>query len=325
MKDFKFTLMSDEYLGEDNVPHCQKCREPRYTIIGDNIIKRNCSCQQEAFKKKKQDVVNKSRFLIKEIKADEHADEKGLPICNNCGEHRYLELDDKVIRCQCKCQAEAFKQREFEEKLAKKQIQAQHKKSLSLLGKRYADATFENAEINDNNKKAFSIVRSYAEKYKTMLDKGYGFYVYGSNGTGKTHLIACLCNYLTDRLEDCIFTNFMNIANDIKKTYNSSESSDSVIDKYSKTHFLFIDDLGKESYKKLNGDIGWLDGQIFLIFNNRYNNMLPTIISSNYPMDELSTKLNIDSAVVDRISEMATRIIRLDGENRRRADKQNWD
>lgn len=268
-----------------------------------------------------------SKYAPMKLREDEHADENGLPVCNNCGGLRYCVLDEHtVVRAACKCMSEKIEKEEQEERLSQLKGQIVTKRQQSLLGKRYADATFETADINTKNKKAYEIAKSYAEKYKDMLEKGYGFYVYGEIGTGKTHLTACVCNYLTDHLQNCIFTNFMNIMNDIRKTYGreTAYSTDNIIDKYSNVPFLFIDDLGKESYKKLSGDIGWLDEQLFNILNNRYNNMLPTIFSSNYAIDELSSTFGFDPALVDRISAMATRAIHLQGENRRHPEKQDW-
>ena len=244
-----------------------------------------------------------------------------LETCEKCGQNRFIISPDGIkVKCLCKCQKEELEQKELLEQKMQHDIMVKEKRTCSLLGKRYANASFETAELDENNKTAYSVAKSYCEKYKDMLDKGYGFYIHGPVGTGKTHLIACVCNYLTDKLQDCAFTNFMNITNDIKKSYSSTESTESVLDKYSKVPFLFIDDLGKESYRKANGDGAWLEEQLFLILNNRYNNMLPTFFSSNYSIEEFSSSFGFDNAIVDRIKAMATKTLNLKGKNRR-ADK----
>ena len=229
---------------------------------------------------------------------NEHLNEQGYPVCDICGEDRFFANPDNpnvVVRVRCKCQKEIAQQEEKERQLSLQKTKIELARSQSLLG------------------------------YKTMLDKGYGFYVYGTNGCGKTHLIACLCNFLTNKGQKCIFTNFTNIANDIRKTYNTNEITDNVIDKYSKVPFLFLDDFGKEGYKKANGETGWIDEQLFTILNNRYNNMLPTIFSSNFSLADLGDELNYDRALVDRATEMSTRIIHLQGKNRRLPDKDDWE
>ena len=260
--------------------------------------------------------------------SDEHFNEKGYPVCDICGGDRFFvnpEDETLVVRVRCKCQSEKYTKQQEESQRKIDAAKIELTKVQSLLGKRYANATFETAEICEDNKKAYQVVKSYAEKYKTMLEKGYGFYVYGENGCGKTHLIACLCNYLTEKGQKCIFTNFTNIANDIRKTYNTNEITENVIEKYSRVPFLFLDDFGKEGYKKTNGDAGWIDEQLFTILNNRYNNMLPTIFSSNYSLEELTTRLSYDIAITDRAYEMATRQIHLKAKNRRRPDKDDWE
>ena len=239
-------------------------------------------------------------------------------VCEKCGQNKFIVSPDGImVKCLCRCEIEAEKAADLAEKKRQHDLVLSQKRTCSLLGKRYANATFDTVELDENNKLAYSVAKSYCDKYKEMLDNGYGFYVSGPVGTGKTHLLACVCNFLIEHLQDCAFTNLMNICNDIKRTYNTSESSESVIDKYSKVDFLFIDDLGKESYRKVNGDSGWLDEHIFLILNNRYNNMLPTFFSSNYSIEEFAKEFGFDNAIVDRIMAMATKKLTLKGKNRR--------
>lgn len=267
----------------------------------------------------------KPKFTLEE---NEHFNSLGYPVCDICGKNRFfINPDDTnvVVRVMCKCQKEKYEEEERQKKLELEKNKIELAKTQSFLGKRYANASFDTAEITDENKKAYQIVKSYAEKNREMLDKGYGFYVYGDNGCGKTHLIACLCNYLTENGQRCIFTNFTNIANDIRKSYNTEYPTDCVVDKYSNIPFLFLDDFGKEGYKKANGEIGWIDEQLFTILNNRYNNMLPTIFSSNFSLADLGDVLNYDRALIDRATEMSTRIIHLQGKNRRLPDKDDWE
>ncbi len=262
-----------------------------------------------------------------EIKENEHADEKGLPICDKCNTPRYAIKPDtnEVFRCLCKCQSEEQNAKMEEEKKQQQTIKIEQKKLHSLLGKRYKNVSFENTEINADNQAIYDKVKEYAEHYVDMIDKGNGFYVYGVSGIGKTHLLACLCNYLTDRLQDCAFTSFLNIAEDIKSSFSGEQSEENIIAKYSRITFLFIDDFGKESYKKLKseGNNGWIEEKIFEILNNRYNNMLPTIFSSNYAPEEMTSKFGFDSAIVDRIFELSTIVFKMTGRNRRIAERRN--
>ena len=57
-----------------------------------------------------------------ELKEDEHADENGLPVCNKCGEKRYIvnPFNNQVCFCLCRCQSEV-KEKEKQELLRKQQ------------------------------------------------------------------------------------------------------------------------------------------------------------------------------------------------------------
>ncbi len=260
-------------------------------------------------------------FKSYQLNDDEYLDENNLPVCSICGMKRYIinPVNNQVCICLCKCQKE--KSEEQQAKFARLQlsIKIEKAKFLSLLGRRYLHATFNNSEITAQNLEIYRKIKDYAERHEEMLKKGFGFYVYGANGVGKTHLLACLCNYLIEQVQACCFTNFLNIAEDLKRAYVSKQDESNVIAKYSKVNFLIIDDLGKESYKKIRSDDEnlWLEEKIFEILNNRYNAMLPTIFSSNYSLTELCTVFGFDKAIIDRIYEMSNKVFEMKGPNRR--------
>ena len=149
------------------------------------------------------------------------------------------------------------------------------------------------------------------------MEHGYGMYIYGDSGTGKTHLTACMCNELMAQMQQCLFTNFFEISKLIKDTYSGNTSSAAVINRICDVDFLFLDDLGTEILTK-NGEDNWLQGQVFDIINKRYNNRKPTIFSSNYSLNQLITERGMMPKTVDRIGEMSTATIRLTGESYRR-------
>ena len=54
---------------------------------------------------------------------------------------------------------------------------------------------------------------------------------------------------------------------------------------------------------------------MFEILNARYNAKKPTIFSSNYSIGELMSVLGLDKAIVERINEMSTRVLKLEGDD----------
>jgi DNA replication protein DnaC len=192
----------------------------------------------------------------------------------------------------------------------------------SLLGDRYKDTTFDKTDLDrpTDFQKAFQRCRKYCQIPDQALENGYGMYIYGDSGTGKTHLTACMCNELMSKMHQCLFTNFFEISKLIRSTWNGNADSENVVRRLCEVDFLFLDDLGTEKVTS-NGEDNWLQGQVFDIINKRYNNKKPTIFSSNYSMNELIADRGLMKKTVDRIGEMSTAMIKLTGDSYRRKGK----
>ena len=84
----------------------------------------------------------------------------------------------------------------------------------------------------------------------------------------------------------------------IRDSYSDSEVSDKdYLNLYSSVDLLVIDDLGKEKPTE------WVLEKLFLIVNNRYNNYLPIVITTNYKRNQLRERLCINKnySIVDSI------------------------
>ena len=222
----------------------------------------------------------------------------------------------------CECMVAETKKAEEREKLNQKMMMLDRLRSASLLGERYKDTTFEKTDlnINDSFTKAYNRCKKYCEITDDVLANGYGLYIYGDSGLGKTHLTACMCNELISQYQQCLFTNFFEIAKLIKAAWHKNAEAEVIIKKLCNIDFLFVDDLGTEKVQK-NGEDNWLQEQIFDIINKRYNNKKPTIFSSNYSLNELINDRGLMQKTVDRINEMSTAIIKLSGTSYRAKNK----
>ena len=248
--------------------------------------------------------------------------EDGLLYCTKCHSLRVTEsiipVFNKRMPVPCECMREAERKEKEKEEYNRKMQMVDKLRTASLLGERYSGATFENTDLSMGGEfeKAFHRCRKYCEIADEALEKGYGMYIYGNSGTGKTHLTACICNELINRYQQCLFTNFFEISKLIRSTYNRNTEAENVIKRICDIDFLFIDDLGTELLKK-NGEDNWLQEQVFDIINKRYNHRQPTIFSSNHSLNELIEKRGMMEKTVDRIMEMSTAIIRINGESYR--------
>ena len=245
----------------------------------------------------------------------------GMLYCTKCHTLRVTKdivpVFNKRMPVPCQCMKEAEQREKEKEDFERKMQMIDKLRIASLLGERYKDVTFDNTDIVDGDfEKAFHRCRKYCEISDEALSKGYGIYLYGNSGTGKTHLTACICNELINKYQQCLFTNFFEISKLIRSTYGHNTEAETIIKRICEVDFLFIDDLGTEILRK-NGEDNWLQEQVFDIINKRYNNKKPTIFSSNHSLNALIEERGMMEKTVDRIMEMATAIIRVNGQSYR--------
>ena len=257
---------------------------------------------------------------------DEYLGEDGLPYCSKCKTPRFFVSDNNsmAFHCSCKCQAEEAEREKQAEERQKRIDEFNNRKRLSLLGERYKNATFKSAQITEHNSVAFAKAKIYVDKAEEVLKNNIGLYIYGDNSTGKTYLTACICNELLWNMRSCVYTNLATILNEIRASYDGEGISEcSLLSQLKNYDFAFIDDLGKEfigrGYNPHSSK--WAEAKFFEVLNARYNAQKPTVFSSNYSIQQLSDILNLDKAIVERINEMSTRVIRLDGDDFREIER----
>ena len=227
----------------------------------------------------------------------------------------------------CKCEQEKQGKEKKQQEMLDKLRRIEKLKSLSLLGERYKNVTFENTQtgVSTSFDVAFNRCKKYCEVYEQVLKNGYGIYLFGDKGVGKTHLTACMANYLISKCVPVLFTNLFEISKSVKSTFNreSNQTEQDLIQKFSNIEILFFDDLGTEIFTKSSGET-WLQSLLFDLINKRYNNRKATIFSSNYSLNSLINERGIMEKTVDRISEMTNgAVIKITGKSLRVLSKNN--
>ncbi|HPQ41810.1 MAG TPA: ATP-binding protein [bacterium] len=107
-----------------------------------------------------------------------------------------------------------------------------------------------------------------------------GLLLQGPPGVGKTHLAVGIIHYLIeDNNTPCVFCDFRELLHTIRSTYDhtSQLTENSVTQPVLTTDLLVLDELGAEKTTQ------WVRDTLMFILNFRYNHMLPTIITTNYP------------------------------------------
>ena len=254
------------------------------------------------------------------LQEDEYLGDDSLPYCKKCKTKRWFSTDDGkwAVRVMCDCQTAEAKKRQDEEERRKYLDEFYNRRELSLLGNRYKNANFSTATITANNLEAFEKAKSYVKNLQEVLKNNIGLYVYGDNSTGKTYLTACICNELLWRKQNCIYTNLASMLDYISASYNGrGDGKGGLLARIKACDFAFIDDFGKEFLGREAQPTSskWAEEKLFEVLNERYNAQKPTIFSSNYSIGELISVLGLDKAIVERVNEMATRVIKLEGDD----------
>lgn len=162
----------------------------------------------------------------------------------------------------------------------------------SNVGKRFKRCSFDtfNAE---GHEKQFNLCRQYAERFENN-DEGYGVMLYGTVGTGKTHLAASIGNYIVyEHGYDVYFMPFTELLNTLKNNMNDKDFIKGFMKRLYNTDLLIMDDLGKEKYTD------WAAEQLFSLLDNRYRDCKPIIVTTNYTPQQLSQR--VDEAIMSRL------------------------
>lgn len=250
---------------------------------------------------------------------DEYFGEDGKVYCKNCNTSRVAVYDARFIRCKCQCQMEKIEKTYEEERQAKLKEHLEKLKEQSLLGERYKNFTFDSVEIiNEEHQNIINRLKKYCEGFKEH-NEGLGIYLFGSNGSGKTLLTACMLDELNTQFIECMFTNIHKIKEELLSSDPKRQKM--FLDRVYRVPVLFLDDFATEVVKK-NGEDNWLQDVIYDVINTRYNNMLPIIYTSNCSLKQCLEERGVMQKTIDRIFESTVQI-KLDLPSYRLRKKEN--
>jgi len=171
---------------------------------------------------------------------------------------------------------------------------------------RYQQRTFETFEVTDDNREAYELCRKYADEFNRNTTRG--LLLAGPLGTGKTHLAVAIHRAVLRKGIASVFVNMPNLVNELLQAFKSGEESAPYLATLEKK-LVIIDDLGTERLRD------WIQEQVYRLINERYERMLPLIITTNCGVKELEE--HIGGPTFDRLAEMC-KVVLVAGKNWRR-------
>lgn len=202
------------------------------------------------------------------------------PKCGGLGVVVKVDQDGYRYAIECECLK------------ARKSLQRLERSGLSKLVERY---TFDQYKAN------YGFQKDLLTKAKNFLnEKDKWFCVLGENGSGKSHICTAICGEFLKRGKEIRFMSWITDSVKLKQNINNYEIYEPLIRDYRKCEVLYVDDFfkGENETKPSSADIKLAMD----ILGYRYNNELPTIISSERLVAQL---MEIDSATIGRIVEMS--------------------
>jgi DNA replication protein DnaC len=169
----------------------------------------------------------------------------------------------------------------------------------------FADRTFESFDAE-----ADGVAEAYAAAVRYARNPHGWLFLHGNCGCGKTHLAVAIAHYAMERQKlSVLFAVVPDLLDHLRATFDPGNgvAYDDRFNAIRNAQLLVLDDLGTENTTP------WAREKLYQIFNHRYNEQLPTVITSNQDFKR------IEERVLSRLLDTRlTSYIHIDAEDYRR-------
>ena len=217
--------------------------------------------------------------------------------CDNCISG-WVHYEEKQKYCDCEKGKNKRKQ-DIEKNITQAEIP-----------KRYQKACLSDFS---EDKKYIKVVNAFVDRADNILNNTEGkkgIFFTGPPGTGKTHLsVAILKAIIEEHLYNhrVVSGMFASVPRMLSRLRPGGDEG--YLNRIIEAEFLILDDLGREKSSE------WVEEQLYLALNERYNELRPTIITANYGLEELGG--GTWGALADRLAEFL-HVMEIDGKNYRK-------
>jgi DNA replication protein DnaC len=227
---------------------------------------------------------NSSSTKLEDFSSDRDINRPGKPNCPDCGGIGFVRRDvplhhpdfGRVDICGCR-----------QEEVMRSTYQRLYR--LSNLDA-FRGMVFENFNteglvgMSDEQIRSLNTARNAAQYYAQHLD-GW-LLLLGTYGVGKTHLAAAIANFTVSLGVETLFLTVPDLLDWLRFSYGSEGANfEERFEEIRNIRLLVLDDLGTQNATP------WAEEKLYQIFNHRYVNHLPTVITTNQALDEIEGRI----------------------------------
>lgn len=143
----------------------------------------------------------------------------------------------------------------------------------------------EDMEIEHNRDALETRIIPYCESFRRVRFRGYGLFLRGANGVGKTTFVSYVLMRAIRFGWTSYYTTLPQLDYDIKIGFDDSEARRR-LEWYLGSDFVAIDEVAKERFKGGSGD-SYTRMQVERILKQRYDNSAPVILATNAEMEDI--------------------------------------
>lgn len=259
--------------------------------------------------------------------------------CKTCGEEYQENKEDlnylprhmresMKYRPSCDCYEKELKKKQEDQ--IKENIRLNREarmrkyKSVSVIDSKFKKSRFDNVD----QEKVVRLGEKFTKSFIKHDGTDQGLMLYGSVGTGKTLVSACISNELMDQNYGVMAISLGQYLSKIKSEYNKDKGNADIVEKdllelCKECDLLIIDDFGIEKTTE------WAIEKIFNLIDARYRAEKSIIITTNLNFNEDRTKCEIMQSfdekgrIRDRIVEMCYPFF-VDGPSKRKVRKNDF-
>ena len=237
------------------------------------------------------------------VQSSDYVGDDGFLYCGICHTRKEFDLEisgRKPMRVPtlCDCAKAERQRREEEDRKRKRMERVASLKRDSLMDQKFKSCSFDTIEVTDENRRQVELCKRYAEKFDAMLAKNQGLLLYGSVGTGKTHLACCIGNHVMENLMPVFATSLVKIIRKASSFRNAEDEND-FLSRVNMADLLILDDLGAERSTDYALEI------VYNVIDSRYRIGKPMIVTTNLSLQEMTDTEDVRyKRIYDRIFEV---------------------